>query len=94
MLFHAATTIILSESSVKAGEPAKIVVRSLHKSLPADRGSVTLLVADINDSKGNHVPGAKNCIRWKISGPAKLAGPPYYVSYADSSRNIGEGWYI
>ena len=30
---------------------------------------------------------------WKVSGPAKFAGPASYVSYADSNGRSGEGWY-
>ena len=36
----------------------------------------------------------KNTLRWSISGPASLAGPAYYVSYADSNRRPDEGWYL
>ena len=82
-----------SEDLKKAGEPAKIIVRSSHNSFTADRGSVAVIVADVTDSKGNPVKGAKNNLRWKVSGPGKMAGPSYYVSYADSNRKSGEGWY-
>jgi hypothetical protein len=80
--------------SLNGREPAKIIVRSSHKSFAADRGSVVIITADVTDSKGNHLPGAKNNIMWKVSGPARLAGPAYYVSYADSNKKSGEGWYI
>jgi hypothetical protein len=79
--------------STNAGEPAKIILKCSHNKLVAERGSVAILVADITDSKGNHVPGAKNTIRWTVSGPAKLVGPAYYVSYADSNRKSVKGLY-
>lgn len=75
------------------GEPAKIIVSSSHNTIIADRGSVAIIMADISDSKGNHITGARNTLRWNISGPAKLVGPDYYVSYADSNRKPEEGWY-
>ena len=77
-----------------AGEPAKITVSCSHSRIDAERGSVAIIMADVSDSKGNNIPGAKNNIRWKVSGPAKLAGPANYVSYADSSRRREEGWYM
>jgi hypothetical protein len=76
------------------GEPARIILTSSHRKIVSDRGSVVLIRADITDSKGHHVPGAKNTIKWKVSGPAKLVGPASYISYADSNRRSDEGWYI
>jgi hypothetical protein len=80
--------------AVGAGDPAKIIVSCSHDRIAADRGTVVIIKAGIADSKGNHVNGAKNTIMWKISGPAKLSGPAYYVSYADSNRKPEDGWYL
>jgi hypothetical protein len=79
---------------ITAGEPAKIIVSSSHNTVTADRGSVAIIRAVISDSKNNLLSGTKITIRWKVSGPAKLVGPDYYVSYADSNRKPEEGWYI
>ena len=76
------------------GDPARIIVSASHSSIEADRGSLVLVMADIADSKGNHVTGAKNMLRWKVTGPARVAGPDYYVSYADSMQKADEGWYL
>jgi hypothetical protein len=76
-----------------AGEPARIILKCSHNKLAADRGSVAVVSADITDQKGKHVPGTKNTLRWVVEGPARLAGPAYYASYDDSSRNSEKGWY-
>jgi hypothetical protein len=78
---------------VTPGEAAKIIVSSSHGTIAADRGSIAIIRADVSDADGNHISGAKNTIRWKVTGPAKLIGPDYYVSYADSNRKTEEGWY-
>jgi hypothetical protein len=80
--------------SAVAGEAARIILTSSHNRISADRGSVALIKADITDADGNHVSGARNTISWRIAGPAKLVGPSYYVSYADSNHRADEGWYI
>jgi hypothetical protein len=85
---------IAGSPAVTPGEPARIVLTSSHAKIASDRGSLALIMADITDLQGNHISGARNTISWKISGPARLVGPPYYVSYADSNRRYDEGWYI
>ena len=80
-------------NAVTPGEPAKIIVSSSQNTIIADRGSVAIIMADISDSNGNLLSGTKNTIRWKVSGPAKLVGPDYFVSYADSNRKPEDGWY-
>jgi hypothetical protein len=79
--------------SVRERIPAKIILTGSHNKIGADRGSVAIIMADIVDLKGNPVPGAKNAIRWKVSGPATLVGPAYYVSYADSNLHSTDRWY-
>lgn len=81
-------------ASEDTGQPAKIILSCPDKKIESDRGSVTLLLADITDSKGHHIIGAKNNLKWKVTGPARLVGPSFYASYADSNRNSGEGWYL
>jgi hypothetical protein len=77
-----------------AGEPAKIIVSSSSHRINADRGSVAIIMAEVADAKGNHVPAVKKSIRWSVSGPAKLVGPEYYVSFTDSNRSSDDGYYI
>jgi hypothetical protein len=85
---------ITNSPSVTTGEPARIVLTSSHARIASDRGSLALITADITDLKGNHISGAGNTISWRVSGPAVLVGPSYYVSYADSNRRYNEGWYF
>jgi hypothetical protein len=63
-----------------SGEPSRITLKSSHNKMTADRGSVVILTADIIDSLGNHVIGASNTIKWKVTGPAILVGPSVYES--------------
>jgi len=60
------------------GEPVKIVLTALPSRMTADLASVAIITADIVDSKGNHVKGAKNTVRWSVSGPATMVGPLLY----------------
>ena len=83
-----------ADKTVKPGEAARIVLNSSHRSIPADRGSVAVILADITDSEGNRLEGLTNCLTWKAEGPAELAGPSLYLSYADSSRSLRTGRYI
>lgn len=76
------------------GEPSKIILTASHSKIESDRGSIVLITAEISDSKGNHIKDASNTLRWKVYGPARLIGPSYYVSYADSNRREDEGWYF
>jgi len=63
-----------------SGEPAKIVVKGSHKKIMADRSSVVIITADVVDSRGNHVDGATNTIKWAVTGPATLTGPVVFES--------------
>ncbi len=63
-----------------AGRPAKIVLTSSHQKIVADRASVAIITSDIVDAEGNHIYGATNTIKWSVSGPASLVGPPVYES--------------
>jgi len=79
---------------VMAGEPAKIVLTASHQKIVADRGTVTILTADIIDSKGVHVYGATNTIKWNVSGPATLAGPAIYESDINKHHSTDGVWYM
>ena len=79
---------------VMAGDPAKIVLTGSHQKIPADRGSVAIVTADIVDSKGNHIYGATNNIRWSITGPATLVGPANYESDIDKHHQMEGVWYM
>jgi len=79
---------------VMAGEPSKIVLTGSHQKISADRGSVVIITADITDSKGNHVFGATNNIKWSVAGPATLAGPPVYETDINKLSSPEGVWYM
>lgn len=77
-----------------AGTPARIVLTTQQAKLPADRASVAIVMADIVDSRGNHVYGATNTLRWNVTGPAKLVGAAVYESDIDRHHEMEGVWYI
>jgi hypothetical protein len=79
---------------VMAGEPAKIVVTGSQNKVKADRGSVVIITADIVDSRGIHVQGANNSIKWTLTGPATLVGPSVYESDINKHHEIDGVWYM
>jgi len=79
---------------VMAGDPAKIVLTSSLKKFPADRGSVAIITADIVDSKGNHVYGANNSVKWVVTGPATVVGPAAYESDINKHHEMEGVWYM
>jgi len=79
---------------ILAGDPAKIILTSSQTKIIADRGSVVIITADIVDSKGNHVYGANNSVKWSISGPATLVGPAAYESDIDKHHEMEGVWYM
>jgi beta-galactosidase len=74
--------------------PAKIILTASHSRIKADRGSVVLIRANIVDSKGNHVYGANNTVRWNITGPATLVGPAIYESDINKNHMSDGVWYM
>jgi beta-galactosidase len=79
---------------VMAEEPAKLILKGSSQNIKADRGSVVILTADIVDSKGNHIYGAKNTVKWSVSGPATLVGPADYESDIDKNQAMDGVWYM
>ena len=79
---------------VMAGDPAKIVVTGSQNIIKADRGSVVIITADIVDSRGTHVQGANNTIKWTLSGPATLVGPSIYESDINKHHEMEGVWYM
>ncbi|HEX2967941.1 MAG TPA: glycoside hydrolase family 2 TIM barrel-domain containing protein [Bacteroidales bacterium] len=77
-----------------AGDPAKVILKASHSELPAGRSSVAIIQADITDSRGNHVYGSGNTLKWVVSGPARLVGPAMYVSDTDHHHEMEGQWYI
>jgi Glycosyl hydrolases family 2, sugar binding domain/Glycosyl hydrolases family 2, TIM barrel domain/Glycosyl hydrolases family 2/Glycoside hydrolase family 2 C-terminal domain 5 len=84
----------ITAQAVIAGEPAKIVLTGSNQKMMADRGSVSIITADIVDSKGNHVYGATNTIKWNVSGPATLVGPPVFESDISKHDQMDGVWYM
>jgi hypothetical protein len=85
---------LVSTQVVMAGAPAKITLEGSHKKITADRGSLAILTADIVDSKGNHVYGATNTIKWTLTGPATLVGPSGYESDISKQNEMEGVWYM
>ena len=79
---------------IMAGEPAKIVLTGSHQTISADRGAVAILTADIQDQKGVHVYGATNTVKWSVTGPATLVGPPVYESDLNKNHSMEGVWYM
>lgn len=79
---------------VMAERPAKLVLTSSHNKINADRSSIVIITADIADSKGNHVYGATNTIKWSIAGPATLVGPATYESDINKRQMMDGVWYM
>ncbi|HEX7903927.1 MAG TPA: glycoside hydrolase family 2 TIM barrel-domain containing protein [Chitinophagaceae bacterium] len=63
-----------------AGEAARLQLTTSHQTIPASLNSVAIITADITDENNVHVFSAKNTIRWEVTGPATLVGPPVYES--------------
>jgi hypothetical protein len=77
-----------------AGRSAKIALTGTQNKISADLGSVVIIKADITDSQGNHVYGANNTIKWTVTGPATLAGPPIYESDINRNQMMDGAWYM
>ena len=64
--------------------PAKFLsLNTSHDEIEASLGSVAIVTADILDKDRNHIYGARNTLRWSVSGPATLVGAAEYVSQFD-----------
>jgi beta-galactosidase len=79
---------------VMAGDPARIVLKGSDQKMKADRSSVVTITADIVDSKGIHIYGASNTVKWSVTGPATLVGPAIYGSDIDKDHGTDGVWYI
>jgi beta-galactosidase len=84
----------VTASITMAGDPAKIVIKSSHQKIGADRASVAIITADIVDMKGNHVYGASNTVKWSVTGPATLVGPAVYESDINKRHQMEGVWYM
>ena len=79
---------------VMAGDPARIILKSQVQKFNADRASVAIITADIVDSKGTHVYGANNPVKWSVSGPATLVGPSVFESDINKHHELEGVWYM
>lgn len=77
-----------------AGRPVKIVIKASDNKIDADRSSLVIVTADIADAGNNHVYGASNTLRWSVSGPATLVGPPIYETDINKNGSMDGVWYI
>jgi hypothetical protein len=78
---------------IPAGKPSKILLTGSHQKIGADRGAVAVLTADIVDSKGDHIYGTTNTVKWNITGPATLIGPFVYESDINKHHQMIGAWY-
>jgi hypothetical protein len=85
---------VIAQQGIASGRPAKITLNGSQQKIVADRGSVSIITADVVDSSGNHVYGANTNIKWKISGPAKLIGPAVYESDITRHHQTDGIWYL
>jgi hypothetical protein len=77
-----------------AEQPTKVTLTASNTRIPADRSSLVLIKADIVDSKGNHVSGVDNTIKWMLTGPATLVGPAVYESDKNKHHEMDGIWYL
>jgi hypothetical protein len=68
------------------GAPSKVILTASVSKIDADRAAVVIVTADFADNSGNRVSDCGRTIRWKVTGPACLAGPSFFV--ADSGRYL------
>ncbi|MBN1444617.1 MAG: DUF4982 domain-containing protein [Candidatus Omnitrophica bacterium] len=65
----------VKETAVRtSGKPAGIQLTADRKEIRADGDGMAFFNVDIIDSKGTLCPGADNLVRFKINGPAEIAG--------------------
>lgn len=83
-----------SYSIQMAGEEAKIAVSATRTHANAGLNEIIEIKADIVDSKGVHVIGANNTLKWNVSGPATLIGPDTYASDRDKNESYEGTMYI
>ena len=53
-----------------------------------------VIKADITDSKGNHVYGARNPVKWVVTGPATFVGPTVFESEISKHHELDGIWYM
>jgi beta-galactosidase len=57
-----------------AGAPAKVVLVPDRRQIRADGDDLSFVTVRIEDKDGNLVPGSDNLVRFKLDGPATIAG--------------------
>jgi hypothetical protein len=72
---------------------ARISLSGSHKKIVADRGSVSIISADLADSNGNTVQGLPRNLRWRVTGPATLVGPSDFKSDETGKSLMAGDWY-
>ncbi|TAL76683.1 MAG: hypothetical protein EPN88_02935 [Bacteroidetes bacterium] len=90
---HTSENSLVSAKEGTTGQPVKIVLSVSPKKMIADRGSVAVVTAEVVDSQGNKITGAKNTIKWMITGAATLAGPSVYEPDPENNHEVKGDWY-
>ena len=66
--------IVLTKEIHTAGPAAKITLEADRRIIAAGGKDLSYITVRITDKEGNIVPDAENLVRFKISGPGKIAG--------------------
>ena len=77
-----------------AGEPVALTIVPSSKKMNSGLDNILEFKVDITDSKGIHVIGAGNTLKFEVEGPAKLVGPAMYISDREKSEEYEGTMYI
>ncbi|HEY3381341.1 MAG TPA: DUF4982 domain-containing protein [Vicinamibacterales bacterium] len=84
----------ITSNLVMAGPPARLALTARPTTLEAGLDSVVIVRADIVDADGHHVNGATQALRWAVTGPATLVGPPEYTTDTTKNGELSGTMYI
>jgi len=86
--------LLVRDSVVMAGPPARLVLSASHDEITADRAGISVVTADVLDARGVRVQGANPPLTWRVSGPATLVGPERYESDRDRREEMTGTMYV
>ena len=78
--------VMIRDSVVMAGAPARLVLTADRAEIPADRAGIAVVTADVVDKRGVHVYGADPTLTWSVEGPGRRWGPRATRATAGSTR--------
>lgn len=86
--------VIISHKIEMAGDPAVLTIVPSSGAMKSGLDNILEFKVDIVDSKGIHVIGAGNTLKFEVEGPARLIGPAMYQSDRDQSEEYEGTMYI